>query len=458
MYGDTPVGFELTVVFGLLAILVVFCLTYKSTPAFARFGKEASKVDRSEFLNESPLIKSNWLSSSLSSGNNVYLKLDSLQPTGSNLIRGISSFMKREYLNDKRIDTFITTSISNEGIATAYTAMKLNCKCLIILPLSMKDSMIAKEEDDDDENNERQKALFNTLEQEYGAEIQYHDSESLDDTDEYAQRLGQHENKNYCYVPSERIATPLIYDGYTGIIREIQQEELEDSDNDDVSDETDCIVISCDNGGLLGGILGGLYQCGWRTSCKIVAAQSENNALFQAAIDNSFKPYPVNVISPEGKEMGHRVLPEKIARLSSKFEDFNPIKSIIVKDLDILNVSTLFAEKEHLLINSQSAIAVAAVYKNKHYFKQFKNIVIIINSGNNPYYNTKLLYKSIKNGKFNDKQTKFDIIGTTNIKQQMKRANIFDDDDDRKEEDEDGMDYEFDLDEIDNYDSQTEEM
>eukprot|EP00486_Rosalina_sp_Unknown_P004374 CAMPEP_0201564440 /NCGR_PEP_ID=MMETSP0190_2-20130828/2726_1 /ASSEMBLY_ACC=CAM_ASM_000263 /TAXON_ID=37353 /ORGANISM="Rosalina sp." /LENGTH=40 /DNA_ID= /DNA_START= /DNA_END= /DNA_ORIENTATION= len=40
----------------------------------------------------------------------------------------------------------------------------------------------------------------------------------------------------------------------------------------------------------------------------------------------------------------------------------------------------------------------------------------------------------------------------------MKRANIFDDDDDRKEEDEDGMDYEFDLDEIDNYDSQTEEM
>lgn len=420
-------------------------------------------MEEDAVLNETPLIKSDWLSSHLSSKNSVYLKLDSLQPSGSNAIRGISSFMKQKYLNDKRIDTFVTSSINNTGIATAYMAMKLNCRCLIILPESMK-----KELNNNNDKNERQQLLIKKLEDEYGAEIKYHDniSNNNDDdhesdkyvADEYAQKLGAHEHGNYCYVPSELVHDPLIFDGYTNIIREIQD------DDEFIGIKPDCILISCDNGSLLGGILGGLYQCGWSRSCKIIAAQSENNALFEATVNNSYKPYPVKSITCQGQDMGHRVLSSQIARFANKFEYFNPIKSIIVRDLDVLNMATLFAEKEHLLIDSQSAIAITALYKNKHYFKQFEHIVIVVNSGNNSYYNTKLLYKSLKNGKFNHKQTKFDIINTSNINQQIKQKQkellSIDDDEKKDEEEEQEHDdlFEFDLDEIDSYDSQTEEM
>ena len=184
--------------------------------------------------------------------------------------------------------------------------------------------------------------------------------------------------------------------------------------------------------------------------CKIIAAQSQNAALFDAAINNSFEPIAVKTISSDGHDLGYRACCNKVVSFAQKFEHFNPVKSIIVKDLDVLNICTLFGDRHHILIEPLCGVAITALYKNKEYFKQFKNITIIVCGGNHIYYNKELLTKSIKSGAFNDEETNFDIFDSTKTYAEQPK------DEEKKYDDDD--DDEYDSQDIDSYDSQTEEM
>lgn len=342
------------------------------------------------------MIKSEWLSSYLSEDDNdnkdnnedngyiVNLKLDALQPSGSFKIRGISSFMKHKYLNNLDISIFVTTSSANAGMAVAYSAMKIGCKCIVILDNTQKDN-----------------ELLNVFKKEYGAEIQFH-GETWNDADEYAIKLCN-DNKEYLYVPM--FDDPLIFDGHSSIIRELAEQY--NNGLGGINDNyPDCIIVSVGGGGLLTGILAGLFQCGWSRYCKIVAAQCQNAALFDAAINNSYKPIAVKTISSEGVDLGYRAVCKKVVRFAEKFSTFNPIKSIIVEDIDVLNICTLFADKHHILVEPLCGVAIAALYKNKEYFKQFKNIVVFVCGGNHTYYNKKLLHQS--NNNENEEERKYD--------------------------------------------------
>eukprot|EP01084_Bolivina_argentea_P300683 518548_1 len=74
-----------------------------------RKGKEADMLKRNLWI-ETPLIKSEWLSSCMDEASIVNLKLEALQPSGSFKIRGISAFMKHKYGLNAQIDCFVTTS------------------------------------------------------------------------------------------------------------------------------------------------------------------------------------------------------------------------------------------------------------------------------------------------------------------------------------------------------------
>lgn len=155
----------------------------------------------------------------------------------------------------------------------------------------------------------------------------------------------------------------------------------------------DCIVCAVGGGGLLMGVLMGLYQVGWTSTTKIVAAQSENCALLDAAIQNGYQPVATKCISSEGVDLGHRALSGEVAKTVEKFKSFNPIKSMLVKDEDVLNTATLFGLREKVLIEPLCAVAVTAVVENKAYFKQFENVVIIVCGGNHIYFEKERLAK-----------------------------------------------------------------
>eukprot|EP01083_Nonionella_stella_P091334 255359_1 len=242
-------------------------------------------------------------------------------------------------------------------MAVAYTAYKLKCKCVVIL-------------DESQRNNE----LLPVFEEEYGAKIEFYGA-SWNKADEYALELCSDNAQTMCYVPM--FDDPVIFHGHSSIVSELYEEYM-CGDGGLEDNYPDCIIVSVGGGGLINGILSGLYRAGWSRDTQIVAAQSEHCNLFQAGANNGFKPIPVKTITCDGVDLGYRAISAKSMDLAQKFDEFLPIKSVVVKDRDVLNVCSLFAERQHVLIEPLCGVAVAALYKNMDYFKQFANICIIV--------------------------------------------------------------------------------
>ncbi|OXA50993.1 Serine dehydratase-like [Folsomia candida] len=79
---------------------------------------------------ESPLIYSRPLSKCISQ--DVFLKLENVQPTNSFKIRGMSRVCKQKA--EEGFKGFVTFSGGNAGIALAYAANEMGMQCHIILP------------------------------------------------------------------------------------------------------------------------------------------------------------------------------------------------------------------------------------------------------------------------------------------------------------------------------------
>jgi L-serine/L-threonine ammonia-lyase len=79
---------------------------------------------------QTPLILSNALSKL--SGNEVWLKLDALQPSGSFKNRGVG-FACEEYAR-KGARRFVSSSGGNAGLAVAYAARMLKLPAVVVVP------------------------------------------------------------------------------------------------------------------------------------------------------------------------------------------------------------------------------------------------------------------------------------------------------------------------------------
>jgi len=312
----------------------------------------------------SPLIRSEWLSHELGLRDGVHLKMESLQPAGSFKIRGISSFIQRTRRLKEGVDTFVTTSSANAGMAVAYAARALHCECRVILDESQRDN-----------------ELLDALRTYYGAVVEFKGS-SWNEADEFAQSLCR-TTERMQYVPM--FDHPFIFSGHSSIVREVAEQ---------MPARPDCIVCAVGGGGLLMGVLMGLYQVGWTATTKVVAAQSAHCALLDAAIQNGYRPKATRCISADGVDLGDRSLAEAVAKMARKFQNFNPIESMLVEDEHVLNTATLFGLREKVLIEPLCAVAVAAVLGNKDYFKQFESVVVIVCGGNHLFFDRERLAKS----------------------------------------------------------------
>lgn len=361
-----------------------------------------SRVNGAALWIKSPLKYSSWLSSCLGDDASVKLKMEAMQPSGSFKIRGISECMKQKYSSKNTIKTFVTTSSSNAGMAVAYTAQQLNLKCKVILDESQRENELIKE-----------------LTETYGAEVEF-EGDTWNEADDYALKMcSGSDTLQYVNMYND----PLIWNGHSSILTELEEQ---------CDSPPDAIVCAVGGGGLLMGVFGGLYKNRWSRQTKVIAVQSENCALLEAARRNGFKPAIKHCVSPDGVDLGYRSMPLTVTQMAEKFESFNPVKSLVVKDEDVLNSATLFGLKERALIEPLCAVTVAAVLKNKEYFKQFKNIVVIVCGGNHIHFEV-------------DKFKEAEDDGTWNLR-------------DYDEFDEVDEEYMYSLNDMDDYDSATEEM
>jgi len=91
------------------------------------------------FLTPSPLRRSDWLSDI--SGGDVYLKLETLQPTNSFKIRGALNFAIR-HSTERPHGPIVTASAGNHGRALAFAAAQLDLRAVVHAPASAPEAKL----------------------------------------------------------------------------------------------------------------------------------------------------------------------------------------------------------------------------------------------------------------------------------------------------------------------------
>ena len=169
----------------------------------------------SPYINNTPLL----YSSHLSEGKNVYLKLESLQITGSFKLRGATN--KLLSLNDKQKKRGVTAvSTGNHGKGVAYASKQLNIQSTIFMSSMVPDH--------------RKKAI-----ESLGAKVEIVGTNS-DEADLYAREY----SKKYDIPLIHPFDDPMVIAGQGTIGLEMLES----------FPEVDTVIIPTSGGGLIGGI------------------------------------------------------------------------------------------------------------------------------------------------------------------------------------------------------------
>nr|XP_020012518.1 L-serine dehydratase/L-threonine deaminase [Castor canadensis] len=257
-------------------------------------------------------------------GTNVYLKMDSSQPSGSFKIRGIGHFCKT--WAEQGCEHFVCSSAGNAGMAAAYAARKLGLPATIIVPSTTPDLTI--------ERLKNEGAMVKVV------------GETLMEAFELARALVKN-NPGWVYVPP--FDDPLIWEGHMSIVRELKET---------LSAKPGAIVLSVGGGGLLCGVVQGLQEVGWG-DVPIIAMETIGAHSFHAATIAG-KLVCLPRITSVAKALGVNTVGAQALKL---FQE-HPIFSEVISDQEAVAAIEKFVDDEKTLVEPACGAALAAVYSH----------------------------------------------------------------------------------------------
>jgi L-serine/L-threonine ammonia-lyase len=236
---------------------------------------------------ETPLIESRAIS--LHAGRPVWLKLDALQPSGSYKLRGIG-FACQEYAR-RGATRFISSSGGNAGIAVAYAGRHLSIPVVVVVP---------------ETTTERAKKLI----QQEGAETIVHGS-SWQEANALA--LSMLKETDAFLHPFD---DPLLWQGHATMIDEVAHSDM----------KPDAIVLSVGGGGLLCGVMEGLYRNNWQ-DVPVIAVETNGADSFAKSVSAGHR-IELPAITSLATSLGARQVSERAFNWSKQ----HPIYNVVVSD------------------------------------------------------------------------------------------------------------------------------
>ncbi|NHI91718.1 MAG: threonine ammonia-lyase [Candidatus Lokiarchaeota archaeon] len=289
-----------------------------------------------DFIHETPLEYNTTFSKI--SNNDVYLKLENLQKTGSFKIRG--ALNKINSLNQKEKKSgVITASAGNHGQGVALAATINNIASTVVLP---EGTAIIKIE-----------AIEN-----YGANVIIH-GKNYDEAYQHARKI--QEEKGLIFVHAFNDPEIIIGQGTIGF--EIMEQ----------LPETDVIVVPIGGGGLISGI--GSYCKAFKPGIRIIGAESKGSpSMYQSIKKNKII---------ELKEID--TIADGIAIKKPGDITFSIIKEIVdeillVDDDEVANAILMLMERAKIVTEGAGAVSLAATL-DKLDVKN-KKVVVVISGGN----------------------------------------------------------------------------
>ncbi len=210
-------------------------------------------------------------------GARVWLKVDSLQPSGSFKIRGIGASC--EEARAKGATAFVSSSGGNAGLAVAWAGRELGVPVTVYVPRTTSERMIGKMRDE-------------------GARVEVH-GEAWDDA--HAAALKATEGTGAFYV--HPFDAPAVWRGNATMVTEAVGQGMK---------RPDAVVVSVGGGGLLCGVLEGMHTVGWK-DVPVLAVETVGAASLAAAMEAG-EPVDIGRIASIATTLGARRVCDRVSR------------------------------------------------------------------------------------------------------------------------------------------------
>ncbi|MFO1392940.1 MAG: pyridoxal-phosphate dependent enzyme [Steroidobacteraceae bacterium] len=285
---------------------------------------------------ETPLVESRPLG--LAAGRRVWLKLESLQPSGSFKLRGIG--LACETYRARGARRFVSSPGGNAGLAVAYAGRRLAVPVTVVVP----------------ETTSGRALELLRLE---GAEVIVHGA-SWQEANELAVSLVDADD---AFI--HPFDDPLIWRGHSTLIDEVRGAGL----------KPDAVVLSVGGGGLLCGIAEGLHRSGWG-DVPIIAVETEGAASFRAALVAG-APVELDRITSVATSLGARRVCERSVQWSRE----HAIRSVLVTDRSALAACERFLADHRILVEPACGASLAIPYELAGELAGYEDVLVIACGG-----------------------------------------------------------------------------
>ena len=297
---------------------------------FITAKEKLSKVLLKTSLIQSPIF-------SKEAGNEVYIKPENLQKTGSFKIRG--AYNKITNLSDEeKKKGVIASSAGNHAQGVAYGAKESGIKAVIVMP---KSTPLIKVEST----------------KQYGAEVVLH-GDVYDDAFKKAKELEEKEGYIFVHPFDDE---DVIY-GQGTIALEILEE----------LPETDIILVPIGGGGLISGIACAAKIL--KPEIKIIGVEPDGAASAYEAIKED------KVVElKEANTIANGTSVKKIGNITFEYIKKYVDEIITVSDYELMDAFLLLVEKHKIIAENSGILSLAALKKLK---EKNKKVVSVVSGGN----------------------------------------------------------------------------
>jgi len=286
-------------------------------------------------VHNTPLIYSYRLSEM--TGVNVYLKLESLQRTGSFKIRGAYNKLCR--ISDKK-NNVIAASAGNHAQGVALAAKLLGIKATLVMP----------------EGTPINKIL---AVKQLGADIVLNGL-NFEDAFGHAVELG--EKNNFTFIHPFDDYDVIYGQGTIGL-------EISEKLN-----KIDAVLVPVGGGGLIAGIALSCRSAG--RGIKIYGIESENVPAMSLSLKNNQITMP-----PPGTSLADGIAVKKVGEIAFSIIRENVEDVTTVNESEIEDSLLILSQQKKLVVEGAGAVGLAGLIRQKDKFRN-KNVVIVVSGGN----------------------------------------------------------------------------
>jgi threonine dehydratase len=290
------------------------------------------------YLPPTPLVKSVHYSERL--GADIYLKLESLQPTHSFKVRGAFN-AALSLSNDKRNRGLVTATGGNHGLALAHIARELETPATIFVPES---------------TTPERRALI----QEYGARVIVH-GRDWDDANDMAVQFSSEEHRTYIHPFDNR----QMIAGAGTIVPEIIEQ----------IGQVDLIVAAIGGGGLIAGILEATRT--YSPGARVVGVETKGaDSMYQSVEEgqiielSAITSIVTSLAARQPGQMTFEIVKKAVSDL------------VTVSDKEAVAEALILLENDKLLVEPAASCCLAALTSGKVSIQAGEKVVVIMCGGN----------------------------------------------------------------------------